>query len=242
MKRNYRGKKTDKDRFWEGDREYGFRQSHGGRDHFPEGEWGSSSEFGRNNSFRESDSYDRERERPYDMDNFRSGRHFSPDSIDFNRERMDSDFEGTREFNRSRFAEPYTGGQFSRSQYGIGSHYSRDWNDHSSPNYGRFSGNGPKGYKRSDDRIREEVCEALYSSPRVDASDIEVTVNQGCVSLKGTVESRDAKREAESCIENLSGVEDVFNELRELPTSGQKPLDKTGMSLNQGSQSNNQSH
>ena len=232
MNRNYRGKKRGRDRFGDSDREYGFRQSHGGRDNFSEGEWGSSSEFGRNTDFRESDSFDRERERPYDMDNFRSGRQFS----------FRSDVEGTREFNRSRFAEPYTGGQFSRSQYGTGSHYSRDWNDHSSPNYGAFSGKGPKGYKRSDDRIREEVCEALYQSPRVDASDIEVSVDQGCVSLKGTVDSRDAKREAESCIENLFGVEDVFNELRVIQTSGQRPLDKTGMSLNQGSQSKTQSH
>ena len=242
MNRNYRGKKKDRDKFWEGDPEYGFRQSHGGREHFPHGEWGSSSEFGRNNYFRESDSYDRERERPFDTDDFRSGRHFSSGGLDFNSEKMDSDFEGTREFNRSRFAEPYTGGQFSRSQYGTGSHYSRDWSDHSSPNYGTFSGKGPKGYKRSDDRIREEVCEALYRSPRVDASEIEVTVDQGCVSLKGTVDSRDAKREAESCIENLSGVEDVFNELRVIQASAQKPLDRTGKSLNEGSQSNSQSH
>lgn len=229
MHRYYRGKKKDRDRFWEGDREYGFRQSHGGRDHFPEGEWGSSSEFGRNANFRESDSYDRERDRPLVRSDFK------PDL-------RDSDFEETREFNRSRFAEPYTGGQFARSQYGTGSHFSRDWSDHTSSNYGIFSGKGPKGYKRSDDRIREEVCEALYRSPGVDARDIEVTVNQGCVSLKGTVDSRDAKREAESCIENLSGVEDVLNELRVIKASGEKPLDKTGMSLNQGSQSNSQSH
>jgi hypothetical protein len=239
MKRIYRGKNPNKQRRHQEDREYGFKQSHGGRDSFPGGEWGNSSDFGR---FRESDSSDDESERPYDMDNFRSGRSSFKLEKDFGHDRMDSDFEGEREFNRSRFAEPYTGGQFLRSQYGTGSHGSRDWSNKASSEYGRFSGIGPKGYKRSDDRIREEVCETLYRSPRVDASDIEVTVKEGCVSLKGTVDNRDAKREAESCIENLPGVEDVFNELRVIKAAGQNSLDKTGMSLESESQSNRQSH
>lgn len=216
MKRKYHVKKRHSDRFWDGDRDFGFRQSHGGRDHFPGGEWGSSSEFGNTDDYRESDSYDR--------GSVRSG------GVDFSHERMDSDFEGTREFNRSRFAEPYTGGQFSRSQYGTGSHYSRDWSDHPGANYGIFSGKGPKGYKRSDERIREDVCEALYLSPSVDASDIEVTVSEGRVYLKGSVDSRDTKREAESCVENLYGVEDVFNELRVYQAEGQRPPDNTVVS------------
>ena len=31
-------------------------------------------------------------------------------------------------------------------------------------------GRGPKDYTRSDDRIREEVCDRLTDDPRVDAS------------------------------------------------------------------------
>ena len=74
-------------------------------------------------------------------------------------------------------------------------------------------GKGPKGYKRTDDRVKENVSEALYSDPNVDATDIEVEVKDGTVILKGSVESRQIKRAAEDCVDHLSGVEDVRNEL-----------------------------
>jgi osmotically-inducible protein OsmY len=77
-----------------------------------------------------------------------------------------------------------------------------------------FFGKGPKGYKRTDDRIKEDVCECLSRSARVDASDIEVSVQDGCVTLSGTVENKMIKRAAEAEIENLSGVDDVKNELK----------------------------
>ena len=76
-----------------------------------------------------------------------------------------------------------------------------------------MSGKGPKGYKRSDETIKEDVSEALYRSTAVDASDIEVFVKEGDVTLKGSVKDRDQKRMAETAIENLAGVKDVFNEL-----------------------------
>ena len=79
---------------------------------------------------------------------------------------------------------------------------------------GGFFGKGPKGYKRSDERIREEVSEALYRDYHVDASEIEVDVKEGIVTLSGTVDSRQSKRAAEECIENLTGVIDVHNRIR----------------------------
>src|SRR4051812_8188267 len=39
-----------------------------------------------------------------------------------------------------------------------------------------FMGKGPKGYKRTDDRIYEEVCEALMRSHEVNATEIGVKV------------------------------------------------------------------
>lgn len=81
-------------------------------------------------------------------------------------------------------------------------------------NRGGFFGKGPKGWKRSDERVKEEVSEALYRDYNVDASDIEVDVKDGVVTLSGTVDSRQAKRAAEECIENLSGVVDVHNRIR----------------------------
>lgn len=79
---------------------------------------------------------------------------------------------------------------------------------------GPHTGRGPKGYQRSNERIKEEVCETLTRHGSVDASGVTVEVNNGEVTLTGTVNSRQEKRMAEECIENLSGVKDVHNQLR----------------------------
>jgi len=79
---------------------------------------------------------------------------------------------------------------------------------------GRHVGRGPKGWQRSDDRIREDINERLTDHPHVDASEIEVTVQAGEVTLTGTVEDRQAKRLAEDIAESVSGVRDVHNQIR----------------------------
>ena len=76
-----------------------------------------------------------------------------------------------------------------------------------------FKGKGPKGYVRSDEKIREDVCEALYRSSLVDASGIDVDVRDACVFLNGEIEDRQMKRLAEEAVENVPGVEDVSNQL-----------------------------
>ena len=75
-------------------------------------------------------------------------------------------------------------------------------------------GLGPKGYKRSDDRISDEVHQRLTDDPWLDASEIDATVANGEVTLSGNVESREAKHRAEHLIEDLSGVTHVQNNLR----------------------------
>lgn len=79
---------------------------------------------------------------------------------------------------------------------------------------GRFQGKGPKNFKRSDERIREDVCQALEDHSELDATDIDVEVTDGEVILKGMVESRQAKRMAEDILEECRGVKDVRNEIR----------------------------
>ncbi len=76
------------------------------------------------------------------------------------------------------------------------------------------SGRGPKGYTRTDDRIEEDVNDRLTDDWRVDASEIEVSVSEGEVTLDGTVSSREEKRAAEDLIEEVSGVKHVQNNLR----------------------------
>jgi len=79
---------------------------------------------------------------------------------------------------------------------------------------GTFAGRGPRSYQRSDDRVREDVNERLTADPRIDASDIEVRVQNGEVTLSGTVCDRRSRRMAEEIIEDLPGVRDVRVELK----------------------------
>jgi hypothetical protein len=80
--------------------------------------------------------------------------------------------------------------------------------------YGGHMGRGPKGYQRADNRIREDICDRLTDDPRIDASEIEVTVNNCEVTLSGVVHDREDKRNAEDLVESIPGVRDVHNNLR----------------------------
>jgi hypothetical protein len=77
-----------------------------------------------------------------------------------------------------------------------------------------FAGRGPRNYKRSDERIREDVNERLTRHPELDAVDIDVRVSNCQVVLMGVVEDRRAKRLAEDIAEDVWGVDDVRNELK----------------------------
>ncbi|HYG02856.1 MAG TPA: BON domain-containing protein [Chryseosolibacter sp.] len=80
-------------------------------------------------------------------------------------------------------------------------------------------GKGPRNYSRSDDRIKEDVNDRLSDDPWVDASEIDVTVNNGEVTLTGTVNNRSDKRRAEDLAEAVSGVKNVENRIRAGRTS-----------------------
>ena len=130
-------------------------------------------------------------------------------------------------------------GSSSFGSFGEGSLDRSDWGSSQSQG-ASFHGRGPKGYKRSDDRIKEDVCETLARDPRIDASDIEVNVEDAMVTLSGTVESREINRAAEMVIENLSGVADVKNDIK-VKKSGETGTDMQASSgasrLNSGSTS-----
>jgi len=79
---------------------------------------------------------------------------------------------------------------------------------------GRHFGRGPKNWQRSDDRIREDINEELTRNPDVDATEIDVAVNAGEVTLTGTVSDRHERREAEECAWRVSGVKEVHNNVR----------------------------
>jgi hypothetical protein len=119
----------------------------------------------------------------------------------------------------------YGQGGYGQSGFGQGQEYGYGQSDYergfrprgfsySSVIVGRFVGRGPKGYRRSDDRIQEEVNEELTRHPEIDASEIEVQVENGEVTLTGKVEDRQQKRLAEDLAERCSGVNDVHNQLK----------------------------
>lgn len=79
---------------------------------------------------------------------------------------------------------------------------------------GPHAGRGPRGYQRSDERIREELNDRLTAHGHIDATDIECRVVNGEVTLTGFVDSRAAKRAAEDIADDLYGVREVHNQLR----------------------------
>jgi hypothetical protein len=79
---------------------------------------------------------------------------------------------------------------------------------------GGHYGRGPRGYRRSDERITEDINDRLTDDWQLDASDIEISVTDGEVTLSGSVENREDKRRAEDLAESVSGVRDVQNNIR----------------------------
>lgn len=93
-------------------------------------------------------------------------------------------------------------------------------------------GRGPRNYQRSDERIREDVIERLTRDPETDATDVEVQVANGEVTLRGLVEERWEKRRVEDICEDIFGVKNVVNHLKVRNSLGmqlglQKPTNET---------------
>ena len=83
---------------------------------------------------------------------------------------------------------------------------------------GTDRGKGPRNYKRSRERILDDVAEALTREPELDAGEITVEVNdERDVILGGTVTHRPDKRLAEDLVADVFGVRDVHNDIRVVP-------------------------
>ncbi|MDQ0455575.1 BON domain-containing protein [Rhizobium paknamense] len=84
-------------------------------------------------------------------------------------------------------------------------------------------GKGPRNYRRSDDRLIEELNERLTEATRLDATHVSAVVENGVATLEGQVESRAAKREAEDIALSIRGIEDCMNRLKVQPAGDQEP-------------------
>jgi hypothetical protein len=148
---------------------------------------------------------------------YQSGQQWSPGQPGF------QGFQGGS-YGQGGFGQGFQGGfgQGGYGQSGYGSQGREFGRGYESQQRGHYFGRGPKGYKRSDERIREDINEELTVHPDIDAFEIEVRVEGGEVTLTGVVEDRRSKRLAEDVAERSSGVTDVHNQLRVRQGLGQK--------------------
>ncbi|HLT25249.1 MAG TPA: BON domain-containing protein [Zeimonas sp.] len=83
--------------------------------------------------------------------------------------------------------------------------------------YGHRAGaarRGPKGYVRSDERLRDDICERLSEQAWADLSEVEVYVQDGHVRLEGEVGDRLSKYAIEDVACTAWGAKDVENRIR----------------------------
>jgi hypothetical protein len=72
-------------------------------------------------------------------------------------------------------------------------------------------------YRRSDDRILDELNERIAEDASLGASEIDCTVRNGEVMLSGTCHDPETRTRAEQIAESIHGVKDVTNTIRILP-------------------------
>jgi len=107
------------------------------------------------------------------------------------------------------------GGNLTERYGGLGGRgWYQGWNEAMRGREGQYAGRGPRGYKRSDNRIEEDINERLTEHSMIDASDVEVSVQNGEVTLRGHVDHREAKRIAEDIAESVFGVKEVNNQIK----------------------------
>jgi osmotically-inducible protein OsmY len=112
---------------------------------------------------------------------------------------------------------PYKGGVLSSGTYGSGAEFYSVTGMYENPLLGKHAhshrGKAPRSYKRTDERILEDVCEQLAAHPLIDASGMDVHVDKGEVTLEGDVFDRRMKFMSEDVAANCTGVKEVHNRL-----------------------------
>jgi hypothetical protein len=113
---------------------------------------------------------------------------------------------------------PYPGGVFTTASYGSGAEYYDITGMNPNPLLERahrpHRGTGRKAYTRSDELIRDQVCERFTQHPLIDATLLDVQVQDGEVYLKGLVLDRRMKHMVEDVVDEVQGVKEIHNELR----------------------------
>jgi len=129
--------------------------------------------------------------------------------IDYERRWPDDNGESPRYFGSGSYSEG-------------GTHFTGGYDQRGTPEpesgdapYGRgVFRTGPKGYQRSDERMREDISERIMHAAHVDSSDVTVNVVGGKVTLEGTVPDRYTKHYIEDLADGAPGVQDIDNRVR----------------------------
>jgi osmotically-inducible protein OsmY len=77
-----------------------------------------------------------------------------------------------------------------------------------------------------DEEIRRNIIRVLKSDEDLESSLIDVTVEEGIVTLVGGVDSESKKRHAEGIAQGIEGVESVVNELEVVLPIGDQRADE----------------
>jgi osmotically-inducible protein OsmY len=126
----------------------------------------------------------------------------------------------------------YSRGAFQGSNLGYGSNVGYRGQFDTGASSGRYQsglegqrsyrGMGPQNYSRSDDRIRDDICERLTDDDRIDASQVTIDVNQCTVTLSGTVPERAMRYYAEDLVDDVLGVQSINNQLKVQQDTGRE--------------------
>ncbi|MFO7275428.1 MAG: BON domain-containing protein [Pseudomonadota bacterium] len=127
------------------------------------------------------------------------------------------------------------GGHGTTGDYGYGAGPGGSWGGMQAPPQG-MSGTtarrGPKGYQRSDERLKEDICERLMQAEHIDSSEVTIEVQAGRVTLEGTVPERYMKHAIEDLVDACPGVQDIDNRIRV-----QRPQQERSETRGQGTES-----
>jgi len=207
---------------WRGGNERDMYQGGGGGHR-----WGSERNWEQQRNFREPGRGNWQSDQGWDRgaQNWQQGRGSGQGDRGWDRENWQTRGRGAGwQGDQSRGIENRQGGEGDRNNSGWGAWNEpyeglggRGWREGLSETMqgrGQYAGRGPRSYKRSDNRIEEDINDRLTQHPMIDASDIEVSVQNGEITLRGHVDNRDAKRLAEDIAESVFGAKEVNNQIR----------------------------
>lgn len=124
---------------------------------------------------------------------------------------------GEDQYGGSEYGEPhYVGSLYRGERRGEEPYREHEWQrSKEQPGLlGRLYARGPKGYTRSDERIKEDISERLWRTEYIDSSEVTIAVKDGAVTLTGTVPERWMRHEIENIADSCMGVQDIENNIR----------------------------